>query len=223
MTVSIMQPYYYPYIGYFQLIKSCDIFVNLEHVSFKKRSYMTRNILKDSQPINLRVQKASQNKNCLDTKVLIDENFNKKFLKKIAHLYSKTKNYDFILNEIITPTINNHSSISDYNISIIKKICHYLEIKTKIVNTSANLTELKKENGIVEIVKKLNCNVYINPINGVEIYNKNFFKHKEIDLYFIKMNTEQMTISNPYISILDLLFCEDKEKIIYNLNCFSLI
>ena len=59
-----MQPYFFPYIGYFQLIHCVNTYVNLDHVSFMKRSYMTRNILKNNTPINVNVWGASQNKKC---------------------------------------------------------------------------------------------------------------------------------------------------------------
>ena len=48
MKIGVMQPYFFPYLGYFQLINEVDVYVNLDHVSFMKRSYMTRNILKNN-------------------------------------------------------------------------------------------------------------------------------------------------------------------------------
>ena len=57
MRVGIMQPYFFPYIGYFQLIDAVDIYVNLDHVSFMKRSYMTRNSIKN---ISLDTEKAPE-------------------------------------------------------------------------------------------------------------------------------------------------------------------
>ena len=53
--IGIMQPYFFPYIGYFQLIQSVDSYVNLDHVAFMKRSYMTRNVLKNEIPISIPV------------------------------------------------------------------------------------------------------------------------------------------------------------------------
>ena len=65
--IGIMQPYFFPYIGYFQLIQAVDSYVNLDHVSFMKRSYMTRNQLKNNIPINISVLRASQNEICKNT------------------------------------------------------------------------------------------------------------------------------------------------------------
>ena len=81
--IGIMQPYFLPYIGYFQLIKSVDIYVNLDHVSFMKRSYMTRNTIKDGIKINLNVHFASQNKSCRDVYVNFENEYLTKFKKTI--------------------------------------------------------------------------------------------------------------------------------------------
>ena len=75
MRVGIMQPYFFPYLGYFQLIKEVDVYVNLDHVSFMKRSYMTRNNLKDNTPINLVLNNASQNRKCNEVMVNFENNY----------------------------------------------------------------------------------------------------------------------------------------------------
>ena len=91
-----MQPYFIPYIGYFQLIDSVDTYVNLDHVSFMKRSYMTRNVLKNNTPINVNVWGASQNKKCNEIYVNFENNYIPKFLKTLENLYSKELNYTII-------------------------------------------------------------------------------------------------------------------------------
>lgn len=63
-TIGIHQPYFFPYLGYFQLINASNMFVNLDHVQYIKRSYITRNTLKDGIEINISVLGASQNKSC---------------------------------------------------------------------------------------------------------------------------------------------------------------
>ena len=77
MKIGIMQPYFFPYIGYFQLINDVDIYVNLDHVSFMKRSYMVRNTLKNNTQINIPVSNGSQNKICTEVNVLLSNNYNK--------------------------------------------------------------------------------------------------------------------------------------------------
>ena len=220
--VGIMQPYFFPYIGYFQLIHCVDTYVNLDHVSFMKRSYMTRNTLKNNTIINVNVWKASQNKKCNEIYVNFENNYIPKFLKTLENLYSKESHYETILNEIILPEfIDRKITISKFNLNLIKRICNYLDIKTKIIDTSENLTKLKKGEGLKEITKHFNSKSYINAIGGQSLYNKEDFKNDNIQLSFIEMGN--VVFDNKYTSILDLLFRYNKEYIKEQIRNYKLI
>lgn len=217
-----MQPYFFPYIGYFQLIHCVDTYVNLDHVSFMKRSYMTRNTLKNNTTINVNVWKASQNKKCNEIYVNFENNYISKFLKTLENLYSKELHYETILNEIILPEfIDRKITISKFNLNLIKRICNYLDIKTKIIDTSENLTKLKKGEGLKEITKHFNSKSYINAIGGQLLYNKEDFKNDNIELNFIEMGN--VVFDNKYASILDLLFRYNKEYIKEEITKYKLI
>ena len=217
-----MQPYFFPYLGYFQLIHCVDTYVNLDHVSFMKRSYMTRNTLKNNTTINVNVWKASQNKKCNEIYVNFENNYIPKFLKTLENLYSKESHYEIILNEIILPEfIDRKITISKFNLNLIKRICNYLDIKTKIVDTSENLTKLKKGEGLKEITKHFNSKSYINAIGGQSLYNKEDFKNDNIQLSFIEMGN--VVFDNKYTSILDLLFRYNKEYIKEQIRNYKLI
>jgi hypothetical protein len=220
--VGIMQPYFFPYIGYFQLIHCVDTYVNLDHVSFMKRSYMTRNVLKNNTTINVNVWNASQNKRCNEIYVNFENNYISKFLKTLENLYSKEPHYEIILNEIILPEfIEKEITISKFNLNLIKRICNYLDVKTKIIDTSEGLTELKREYGLKEIVKKFNSKNYVNAIGGQLLYSKENFKQDNIDLNFIEMGN--VNFDNKYASILDLLFRYNKEHIKEQIRNYKLI
>lgn len=222
MRIGIMQPYFFPYIGYFQLIHAVDTYVNLDHVSFMKRSYMTRNTLKNNTSINVNVHNGSQNKNCNEVIVNFENKYIDKFNKTLQMLYTKSPYYSKIMNNIIIPEFTNREiSISQFNISIIKRICLYLDIQTNILNTSEGMTELKKGEGLKEITSKLNGNEYVNAIGGQALYNKEDFKQSNIDLYFVKMG--DVEFDNKYSSILDLLFTYPKEHIQQQLLKYTLI
>jgi hypothetical protein len=216
MKIGIMQPYFFPYIGYFQLIEAVDVYVNLEHVSFMKRSYMTRNQLKNNTNINIPVLGGSQNKTCLEVEVLVDKKWFTKFEKTLETLYKKEPYYNIILDEIIQIwkeniiNINRPVSISECNFSSIYYICNYLDIKPKFYS-SQGITDKKKNEGLQEIVKYYNGDTYINAIGGQKLYSKENFASQGIDLKFIQMG--DIKIDNPYMSILDLLFRYSKEHI----------
>jgi hypothetical protein len=222
MVIGIMQPYFFPYIGYFQLIDAVDIYVNLDHVSFMKASYMTRNTLKNNTQISVPVIGGSQNKKCNEVIVKSDDKFIINFPKTVHHLYSKEKNYENVIRQIFTTDVNSLGySISQINLFYIKRICKYLDIKTQIVDSSEGLTTKNKNEGLQDITKYFNGDTYINAIGGQKLYNKEDFASQNIDLKFIKMGDVQF--DNPYSSILDLLFRYDKEHIKTELKNYTLI
>jgi len=227
MKIGIMQPYFLPYIGYFQLINAVDTYVNLDHVSFMKRSYMTRNTLKNNTPFNISVSGASQNKSCKETNILFDEQWQGKLLCTLNQLYGKEDNFCIIMDRVISlwfEAINHqlrytgNCSISECNFDSIYYICRYLDIKTQIIETSEGLTDKKKNEGLQDIVKHFGGTEYINAIGGQSLYTKEDFASQNIDLKFIKNNS-----TLPNTSILDLLFRYDKELIKQELNKFELI
>jgi hypothetical protein len=221
-----MQPYFFPYIGYFQLIHAVDTYVNLDHVNFMKRSYMTRNILKNNTPINIPVSGGSQNKSCREVTVLADKKWFDTFGKTLETLYKKESNYDVIIDKIINPwkqniiSLDRSMSISEFNFTSIYYICEYLGVKPQF-HSSFNITTKKKNEGLQDITKHFNGDTYINAIGGQKLYNKEDFASQGIELKFIKMG--DLDLVNPYASILDLLFTYDKDHLKEQIKKYTLI
>jgi len=222
MRIAVMQPYFFPHIAYFQLISSVDIYVNLDHVSFMKRSFMVRNRIKNDTRINIEVIGASQNKAINQVYVGVSDRYIKKFIKTIEFNYSKYKNYEVIMHTILKPIFEFDSkTISQFNLDIIKNICDYLEIKTKIVDTSSGITDKKFDDGLIDIVKNMGGKTYINALGGVNLYNKEYFNRFDLNLMFLKSKVTDIEDSN--VSILDILFSYDKELIQHQLSKYELI
>jgi hypothetical protein len=226
MKIGIHQPYFFPYIGYFQLINAVDVYVCLDHVNYMKRSYMTRNSLINKISINIPVSGASQNKSCREVNVLVDQEWIKKFYKILEFTYKKEKNYETVINEVLkkgTDYINDlliykkQICISDFNFIFIHYICEYLDIKPRFYGSSG-ITDRKRNEGLQDIIKFHKGTEYINAIGGQALYTKEDFASQGIDLKFIKNKSE---IGNT--SILDLLFRFPKEYIQQELNNYELI
>jgi hypothetical protein len=221
MKIGIMQPYFFPYIGYFQLINAVDIYVNLDHVAFMKRSYMTRNTLKNNIPINIDVLGGSQNKKCNEVEVLADGKWFNKFYKTLELNYKKEPYYNNIMSQIIDPwRQNTFTNISEFNFTSIHYICQYLDIQAQFFS-SQGITDQPKNKGLQDITKYFEGTTYINAIGGQKLYNKKDFASQGIDLKFIQM--EGLEVDNKYVSILDLLFRYSKEYLKEQLNKFKLI
>lgn len=225
MRVGIMQPYFFPYIGYFQLIDAVDTYVNLDHVSFMKRSYMTRNTLKNNTAINIPVSNGSQNKTCREVNVIADGKWFSQFEKTLESLYRKQPNYNTVIEEVYEPwkahiKMDNPLSISHFNFSSIQHICSYLDIRADF-HSSVGITTKKKNEGLQDITKHFNGDTYINAIGGQKLYNKEDFASQGIELNFIKMG--DLDLVNPYASILDLLFTYDKDHLKEQIKKYTLI
>lgn len=227
-----MQPYFFPYIGYFQLINCVQKFVIYDDVNFIKKGWINRNKIlnyTDNKYINLPIKNISQNKKICDLQIINDESWKKKFIKNIIHTYKKAPNYSNIYGLIESIINKENNSLSEFLYAEIDLICKYLNINTEIIKSS-NIyqnTNLSGINRIIDICQKEGASVYINPIGGVNIYDYENFNKCHIDLFFLKTkNIKYKQFKNPFIaslSIIDVLMFNTKDEIIDFLGEYELI
>ena len=227
-----MQPYFLPYIGYFQLINSVDKFILLDDVNYIKKGYINRNqilINGRAQNITIPLSKASQNKYIKEIQLVEDLKILNKIKTTVSTAYAKAPFYHQILPLFISIIDYKSSNISDFNYNSLKIICDYLEITTEIIQSSSIYpkNELEKTDRIINIIDQNKGKTYINPIGGTGLYKKEYFKEKGITLNFIKskpINYSQHGESFvPFLSILDILMFNNKETLKKHLNAFELI
>lgn len=229
-----MQPYIFPYIGYYQLLNAVDEFVILDDVNYIMRGWINRNnILLNGKSFlfSFPLQNTSQNNLILNTKLSFSEKERTKFLKTFQMAYKKAPYFDSfysILEDIIfypDPDLTNfiHNSFT--------KTLQYLGLKKKISRSSQieKDNSLKSEDRILEICKKTDTDLYINPIGGKELYRKENFENHEMTLKFINTSFDEIKykqfndnfISN--LSFLDVVMFNSKEQIVIFLEKYSLI
>lgn len=185
----IMQPSYLPWLGYFDLIRSSDIFVFLDHVQFSKQSWQQRNKVRDkvSEKILTIPVKKSPVKNNPINKVLIDNNKIPliKHLKTLKINYAKSKNFKQIYYELDKIYSKKYYLLVDLNIDIIKYGCQKMGIKPNIVLSSSLNIQGKKVEGIIEICQKLGSDHYLSPVGAKEyIEENNIFNFNNIKLSY---------------------------------------
>ena len=235
LVLGIMQPYVFPYIGYFQLIKAVDKFIVYDDVAFINKGWINRNnILVNGKAsmFTIPLVGASQNRLIRDIEVDNLAAWSKKFLKTIEQSYKKAPFYieGFQLLEQIfnLPTAN----IAELGVNSLKETCKYLNIETEIVESSTiyNNQDLKAQVRILDICLQEKANHYINPIGGIAIYDKQLSADKEILLNFIKAKPIQYKQFNkhdesfvPWLSIIDFLMFCSVEQINEHLNKFELV
>jgi hypothetical protein len=232
MTLAIMQPYIFPYFGYFQLVHAVDLFVFYDDVNFIKKGWVNRNrILVQGQEhlFSIPLKSSSQNVLIKDCELSDEHKWREKLIKKIELTYKKAPQFATgfpLVSEII---LSEQNTISSLAILAIEKISKYLEIPTKFKQSSESYDnrELKGQMRILDICKKENAAKYINPIGGQEIYSRELFTENQIELFFIRSEAiSYKQFENdfvPNLSIIDLLMFNDREFLQNALNRYDLV
>ena len=211
LKIGIMQPYFFPYIGYWQLINLVDKYVIFDDVNYIKRGWINRNrILMNGDAVlfNVPLLGVSQNKLINQIEVNNDKKLLMKNLKTIELAYRKAPYFEDVYPLVERILENEASNIADYNAYSIKYISEYLDIKTELV-TSSKLSKdnsLKSQNKILEICELLGATEYYNAIGGQELYSKDAFANKKIQLRFLKTNDiRYQQFKNDFVSNLSII------------------
>ncbi len=228
MKVGIMQPYFFPYIGYFQMMNSVDEFVVYDNIQFTKKGWINRNrflINNTDTMISVNIKKDSDYLNIIErviSDVWIVER--KKILSKIKESYKKAPHFNDVFPLLEDCLMKEETNLFYFLLYSLNQVKDYLGIETKIITSSTIDIDhnLKSEKKVIAICKKQNSNYYINPIGGTGLYDKTDFKNNGVDLNFIKTSTiEYNQFKNefiPYLSIIDVMMFNSKEKINEYLN-----
>lgn len=211
-TIAIMQPYLFPYIGYFQLIDKVDVFVSFDDVQWIRRGWINRHtILKNNaeKKITLPVVKA-------DMASMINQvsfcNFvHNDYLNQIKQSYIKAPNFKEIYSFIESVMQYEESNVANFVNNSICEVMKLLSIDTEFISSSTlkNDKILSSQDKIINICQHLNAHSYINNINGQYLYKKEDFKEKNIDLLFLNKEIKKYKQFDnnfiPYLSIIDVL------------------
>lgn len=229
MIAAVMQPYLFPYLGYYQLAFAVDKFVLYDDVNFIKRGYINRNnILVDgkAQRFTIAVPGNSQNKTIKSLEFSGDT---KKFLTTIKHAYCKAPCFDSVYRIIEEVIKDNDRSISNICYKSIRLVFEYLGIKKDLLLSSEldyNL-DASAADRLIDITKRLGCSQYINSIGGTSLYEKRYFEKYGVTLNFISMYDisypQNINGHVPNLSIIDVLMWNNKENVRSLLTKYELI
>ncbi|WP_026494405.1 WbqC family protein [Butyrivibrio sp. WCD3002] len=238
MKLGVMQPYFLPYIGYWQLINAVDEYVLVDNLNYIKNGFVNRNfIIMNGEPFRfgISVKKASQNKFINEHIHGMTESEVNKLLETLRTAYAKAPYFEETYNHVrgilefgLTPEGRN---LADFLIYSIRVTADKLGIKTPILRSSTEVKldgEYRKEKLVVAYCKKRNADEYYNAIGGTKLYFQNYFRENDISLKFVKTNEElrykQFTDDFvPSLSILDVMMFNSPEQIKDLLGQFTLI
>lgn len=206
-----MQPYFFPYLGYYQMAAQVDHFIFLDDVQMIRRGYIQRNYILingSTYRFTLPLQNASQNRSIHQHQLL---NKNETFFKTLYTAYHQAPHFNKI-NNIIKNIFNKSSNLATCCASSIHEVFNYLQIPFRYSFSSSFPSTLKGQERIIELCKQFNAKLYYNPIGGKSIYDGEFFKKNNINLYFFHAEfpsypqlTKPTTAFIPQLSMIDIL------------------
>ncbi|KRC73484.1 WbqC-like protein family protein [compost metagenome] len=221
MKLGIMQPYFFPYIGYYQLIAAVDLFIVYDNIKYTKKGWINRNrmLQNGSDSVFSLPLKAGSDALHIDQRELATEFKRGKLLGQFEGAYRRApffKQVFPLLEEIIKFDDSNLFSFLHHSLS---KTCAHLGIGTKLMKSSdaAVDADLKAQDKVIALCQAVGADTYINAIGGVELYDRAEFKTQGIDLAFLRANSFEYAQFDsefvPWLSIVDVLMFNDSEKI----------
>ena len=235
MKLAIMQPYFFPYLGYYALIKNIDKWIVLDEVQFIRHGWIERNrILKPImgwQYISVPLEKHSRETLIKHIKIRNSEDWKDRILrqleqyKKIAPYYSEVVEF---LKKIFE---SNFQSITKLNAHLLSETCKHIGLNFNYQIFSEMKLDIDEINApgdwALNISKAMNASEYLNPSGGIEIFNPEAYKTANIKLTFLKISLVKYKQGErpfePGLSIIDVMMFNSKGEITEMLNQYELI
>ena len=213
MRLAIMQPYFFPYIGYYQLIAAADLFIVYDNIKYTKKGWINRNrMLQNGRDVLFSLPLKSDSDSLDVCERELAANFNRdKLLNQFKEAYRRAPHFARTF-----PLVEQIVRYEDTNLfrflhhSIIKT-CEHLGIMTEI-RISSDIAidhDMKNQDKVLALCEAVSANTYVNASGGMELYSKETFREKGIDLKFIQSKPfEYAQFSNafvPWLSIIDVM------------------
>lgn len=223
MKLAIMQPYLFPYIGYFSLISNTDYFIFFDTPQYIRKGWINRNRILgangETTYFTVPIQKADRNTPIDKTVISYNSDWKMKILGQL-NIYKKAPNYNKVINLVEDVFSIDTIWISDLAIRSIVKTCEYLGIDMQydiFSKMNLKLPQIKEpDEWALYITKELGYSTYVNPPGGMSFFNREKYRKSDIDLQFLlqeiipyRQNRENFM---PALSIIDIMmFCSCSE------------
>ena len=239
-----MQPYFMPYIGYFQTMAAVDKYLLYDKVAFIKKGWINRNRIYiqnvGTQFITIPLKNKSSFTNISDVQIDNTTDWRSKMLNLIYYNYKRSLFFDVVYPLMENSIKQSSELISEYNFVVLNQIATFLDINTPIELSTDPMYEgieeqlakyddslLRKYDRIKFICQANNADNYINPIGGQELYDKQIFAQQGITLNFVQTQVipypQLAPEFIPNLSIIDVLMHNGKEGTKQLLNAYKLI
>lgn len=224
MKIGIVQPYLFPYIGYFQLINCVDLFVIYDDVQWIKKGWLNRNrIIVNGDVANFSFPVSLPSSRCMINEAVIPLEFEGarvKFIKKLENSYGRAPNFNVVF-ELVQRCLSYGVVGGGFSQLVQKSLnecCSYLGIDTKLsLSSELGNSDLKSQERIIDICKLLGAKHYINPIGGKALYSHDVFSKRDLRLSFLRSREieyhQWADVFYPALSIIDVMMFNSVDEI----------
>lgn len=231
--LAIMQPYIFPYIGYFHLIESTKKIIFYDDVHFIKQGWINRNrilINNSAYTFSIPLKKLSQNKLINEVEIEASQSNTLKFLRQIELAYKNAPYFEPVYKMIESVVQQEYKNISEMAVNSIEQVYKYLGLNFNWELSSQCCSDSKgmiKEDRLIKITKKNKFNKYVNALGGMELYDKDYFLENGVRLSFVRSKPiiykqfKEPFISN--LSIIDVLMFNNKSLVREFLSKYELV
>jgi WbqC-like protein family len=213
VTVAIMQPYFFPYIGYFQLIAAVDKFIVYDNIKYTKKGWVNRNRLLQNgcdRLFSLPLKNASDSLDIRERELAADFNRDR-LVNQFIEAYRRAPNFGQTLPLVEIVVGYEDTNLFRFLYHAITRTCEHLGITTKIIISSTVGIDhgLKNQAKVLALCDAVGAGIYVNPIGGVELYSGGAFQAQGIELKFLRSTPfEYPQFDKPFVawlSIIDVL------------------
>lgn len=220
-TAAIMQPYLFPYLGYYQLISASDTFVFLDDVAFMKRGWINRNrilVAGNAFLFTVPVRAASQNRSIRETEIAEVGAWRRRLERTLRHAYANAPFLAETLDLVHAVISRSTSSIAELAAESVRAVCAHLELPASFRSSSElDTDDTTGAERIIALCQACGATRYVNPPGGTELYDRSQFARAGIDLKFLRPHLpEYSQRADPFVpglSIIDVLMCNPRETV----------
>lgn len=231
MRLAIMQPYFLPHLGYFQLLHAAERFVIYDDVTYRKGGFINRNrMLLEGAPryFTVPLHGASPNKRICDVELGNVAAWRKKFLRSLEHAYGKAPHFEEAYALADRVSGYETTNLADFLAHGLRTVAEHLGLDTELVPTSRvyGNEELRGQERVLDICRREGATCYVNAPGGRKLYRSEDFRARGIDLRFLETDPVEYdqggTPFVPRLSILDVLMWNPPERVRELVAAYSL-
>ena len=212
-SLAVMQPYFLPYVGYFQLINAADLFIVYDNIKYTKKGWINRNrfLLNGKDAVfSIPLKKDSDSLDIKDREISAD--FKKsKLLNQLREAYRRSPYFERTFPLVERIVLEKETNLFKFILNSIRETCESLAIGTEIVVSSSLRIDhsLPGKTKVLALCRHVGADLYINAIGGRDLYSKEDFSAHGIDLKFLKTKPfEYRQLGDkfvPWLSIIDVM------------------